>query len=185
MPRFLGILSLFVMASGVSLGQEYPRREVFGTIGIAKTYDDEGSLGKGLHGGGGFGYRFTERLGAEVEITGFRTRRELSFTPAAFKASGAMVLGNGLLYLIRGRGEWYLIGGAGMLHIRNEVGFAGTPVNVAANGPAIDLGTGIKIHATRHLVLRPEVRLFMGNSEGAVEAPFAGLRVSMAAGFCW
>jgi hypothetical protein len=185
MLRFPGILSLFVMTSGVILGEEHPKREVFGTIGIAKTYDDEGSLGKGLHGGGGFGYRFTQRLGAEVEITGFRTRREFNRITSAFEASGAMALGNGLLYLVRGCAEWYLIGGAGLLHIRNKAGFAGTQTNLAASGLAIDVGTGVKIHAGRHLVLRPEVRLFGGNSGRAVEAPFSGVRVSMAAGFCW
>ncbi len=72
-----------------------------------------------------------------------------------------------------------------MLHIRNKVGFSGVPFNVADNGLALDLGTGIKIYASRHLVLRPEVRLFAGNSGRAVEAPFSGVRVSMAAGFCW
>lgn len=184
MARFLAVLGWLVAAASL-FGQDYPKREVFGTIGIAKTYDDEGSLGKGLHGGGGFGCRFTRRLGAEVEVTGFRTRREFDYIPAAFEASGAMVLGNGLLYLSTGRAQWYLIGGLGMLHIRNKVGFSGVPFNVADNGLALDLGTGIKIYASRHLVLRPEVRLFAGNSGRAVEAPFSGVRVSMAAGFCW
>jgi hypothetical protein len=185
MQRFPGIMALLVMAAGVTLAQDFPKREVFGTIGFAKTYDDEGSLGKGLHGAGGFAYRFTNRLGAEIELTGFRTRREFGSAYPAFQANGAMLLGNGLLYLRPGRTEWYLVAGAGMLHIRNKTGFAGSPVNVADNGLALDLGTGLKIHATRHFVLRPEVRIFAGNSGRAVEAPFSGIRASMSAGFCW
>jgi hypothetical protein len=185
MARFLAVLVAWLLAAVSLSGQDYPKREVFGTIGIAKTYDDEGSLGKGPHAGGGFGYRFTRRLGAEVEVTGFRTRREFDYIPAAFEASGALVLGNGLLYLSSGRAQWYLIGGLGMLHIRTKVGFTGVPVNLADNGLALDFGTGLKIFATRHLVLRPEVRLFSGNSGRAVEAPFSGVRVSMAAGYCW
>jgi hypothetical protein len=185
MTRFLRILSLIAATAAAILGQDHAKRELFGTIGIAKTYDDEGSLGTGLHGGGGFGYRFTRRLGAEVEVTGFRTRREFGSAYPAFQASGAMVLGNGLLYLSRGRAEWYLTGGAGMLHIRNHIGFSGVPVNLADDGLAVDLGTGIKIHASSHFVLRPEVRLFAGNGGRAVEAPFSGVRVSMTAGFCW
>jgi hypothetical protein len=180
MARFLGIVSLLVMIPAAAFGQDHPKREVFGTIGIAKTYDDEGSLGKGLHGGGGFGYRFTQRLAAEVEITGFRTRREFG-AGYVFEANGAMVLGNGLLSLTRGRGEWYLIGGAGLLHIRNQSSF----FRATHNGLALDLGTGVKIHATRNFVLRPEVRIFAGKSGSAVEAPFLGLRVSMGAGYTW
>ncbi len=183
MVRFSAVITLIAAAS--ALGQDYPKREVYGAIGIAKTYDDEGSLGKGFHGGGGIGYRFSRRLGAEVEVTGFRTRREFDYIPAAFEAAGAMVIGNGLLHLTRGRGEWYLIGGAGLLHIRTKTGFTGAPANITHNGMAVDFGSGVKIHVTRHFVLRPEVRLFAGNSGRAVESPFSGLRFSMAAGFCW
>jgi hypothetical protein len=174
MARFLALLFLLLLAVASMCGQDTPKREVFGVTGIGKTYDDEGSLGKGLHGGGGFGYRFTRRFGAEIEATAFRTRRE--FPTQVFEASGAMLLGNGLLHLTGGRVQWYLLGGAGLLYVRN---------NLTDHGLVLALGTGVKIYPTRRFVLRPEVRLFAGNSGRAVEAPFTGVRVSMGAGFCW
>jgi hypothetical protein len=94
-------------------------------------------------------------------------------------------MGNGLLYLNRGRGQVYLAGGAGLLRVTNEFNFVGAPANRTGNGLAIDLGIGMKIFATNHFVLRPDVRLFVGNSGKAVEAPFADLRFSIGAGYCW
>lgn len=185
MGRLLAVLGLYFVAAASTSGQEYMKREVFGSVGVGKTYDDEGSLGKGINGAGGAGYRLTRRFGVEVEVSGFQTKREIAFTPAPFQARGALVMANGLLYLNRGRGQFYLIGGAGMLHIRNQVGFGGVPVNRSDNGLAVDFGIGVKIFATSHIVLRPEARIFGGDSGRAVEAPFTDMRFSIGAGYCW
>lgn len=185
MYRLLGFAGLCLAGAAPIWCQDFLKREVFGSIGIGKTYDDEGSLGQGLNGGGGFGYRLTHRFGVEAEVNAFRTRRDFSSAFAPFQASGALVLGNGLLYLNRGRGQVYLIGGAGLLHVRNRVRFGGVPLNRTDRGLAVGLGIGVKIFATKHFVLRPDARIYGGNSGSAVEAPFTDLRFSMGAGYCW
>ncbi len=164
-------------------GQEY-RREVFGSIGVGKTYDDEGSLGKGLNGGGGFGYRLTQRFGVEGEVNGFATKRTFSPAFAPFRASGVFVNGNGLFYLNQGRAQAFLIGGVGMLHVQNDSSFAG-PVNRSSNGLAINFGAGVKVFLTPHVLLRPEFRIYGANSGNAVESPFTDMRFSIGAGYAW
>ena len=119
--------------------------------------------------------------GVEAEVNGFRTERKLNYSPNPFQASGVLVMGNALLYL----GPLYLVGGAGLLHIRNQVGFSGEPANRSGSGFAVDVGGGVRIPVTRHIVLRPEVRVYSGDSGQAVERPFTDIRFSMAAGYCW
>jgi hypothetical protein len=43
-----------------ALATDFPHREVFGVVGIGKTYDDEGSLGSGINGGDDAGHRFSQ-----------------------------------------------------------------------------------------------------------------------------
>ena len=91
MRKIFVVLGWLTAGIGSVSGQEFLKREVFGNIGVGKTYDDEGSLGKGINGGGGIGYRLTDRFGVEAEVNGFRTKRVFSPDFAPFRASGAFV----------------------------------------------------------------------------------------------
>jgi len=184
MRKIFVILGWLTAGVGSASGQEFLKREVFGNIGVGKTYDDEGSLGKGINGGGGFGYRLTHRFGVEAEINGFQTKRVFSPDFAPFRASGAFVLGNGLWYLNRGRAQIFLIGGVGMLHVQNRVSFAGS-VDRSDNGVAMAFGAGVKIFVRPHILLRPEFRIYGGDSGQAVETPFTDMRFSMGVGYTW
>jgi len=180
----LGLLAI----SGLNLAgaaDSYLRNEVFGAVGIGQTYHDEGSLGSGINGGGGFGYRLSRRFGLEAEVNAFRTTRDYSSLYPPFQASGVHVMGNGLLYLNRGRAQSYLIFGAGLMHVSNSTGFAGAQPASSTNGFAAGFGAGIKIFVTEHLSLRPEFRIYAGNSRGAVEPPLGVLRFSMGIGYHW
>lgn len=176
---------LYLAAPATASGEDFLKKEVFGAIGIGKTYDDEGSLGSGVNVGGGFGYRLWSRIGVEVEVNAFRTRREFSSAYPPFQASGAHVMGSGLLYLSRGRGQAYLLFGGGLLHTRLESGFGSVPVPRSANGFAVNLGGGMKIFVNPHVSLRPELRIYVGDSRGAVEPPFGDIRFSMGVGYHW
>jgi hypothetical protein len=156
------------------------KREVFGSIGIGKVYDDEGSLGSGLNGCGGFGYRIVRRFGVEAEISGFRTKREFSPAFPPFRGHGAHVLGNGLIYLNRGRGQAYVILGAGLGRFTTRVNFGGASINDSRTGFAVACGFGVKIFATPHFSLRPEVRV-----HAADNGPISDLRLSFGAGYHW
>jgi len=160
------------------------KRELFGVVGVGKTYDDEGSLGSGINGGAGFGYRLSRRFGVEAEVNLFRTRREFSSQFPAFEANGAQVMGSGLLYLTQGRGQVYLVFGGGLQHVHVASGFGG-PVGRSGSGGAINFGGGVKILVSPRVSLRPEARVFAGGSGSAVEAPFSVIRVSLGVGYHW
>ena len=175
---------LCLIAAAPAFCQDFLRREVFGAVGVGKTYDDEGSLGSGLNVAGGFGYRVSRRIGVEAEVNAFRTRREFSAPFEPFRANGVHAMGSGLLYLNRGRSQAYLLLGGGLLHSHLGGGFAGVS-NRAANGFAVNLGGGIKIRVSSHFSLRPELRIYAGDSGGVAEAPLGDIRFSMGLGYHW
>ena len=179
-----GLFAVSVLAAA-DTAEGYLNRELFGTVGIGKAYDDEGSLGSGLNGGGGFGYRLSQRFGVEAEINAFRTVREFGPLFPPFRATGVHAMGYGLLYFNRGRAQAYLIFGAGLLHSSNPVGFAGARSDPSANGFAANLGAGIKIFVSEHVSLRPEFRIYAGDSRGVVEPPLGVMRFSMGIGYHW
>jgi len=72
----------------------------------------------------------------------------------------------------------------GILHAKNQSSFAG-PVDRSTTGLAVDFGCGVKIFATTHLVLRPEFRIYAGNSGTVIETPFSDMRFSMGVGYAW
>jgi hypothetical protein len=168
-----------------ALADDFPRREIFGVVGIGKTYDDEGSLGSGINGGGGAGYRLSRRFGVEAEVNAFRTTREFASSLPSFAAHGAHVTGSGLVYFGRSKANPYLIFGAGLLHITNTMDFGGIARNQSADGLSVNIGFGLKIFVSRHLALRPEFRLYTGGGSPAVEAPFGDARLSMGLGYHW
>ena len=181
------VLGLFAISGLLRAGAAdgHLRNEVFGAVGVGATWHDEGSLGSGLTGGGGFGYRLSRRFGLEAEVNAFRTTRDYSPLYPPFQASGVHAMGNGLLYLNRGRAETYLICGAGLMHVSDSTGFAGSQPVSSADGFAASLGAGIKIFVSEHLSLRPEFRIYAGDSRGVVEPPLGVLRFSMGIGYHW
>jgi opacity protein-like surface antigen len=179
------VWGVLLAGSAPASGQDFLRKEVFGVIGVGKTYDDEGSLGKGINGGGGFGYRLSRRFGAELEVNAFKTRREFASVVPAYESNGVHIMANGLLYLNQGRTQGYLIFGAGLLHFRNTMGFAGVDFDRSGNGLAVGIGAGLKIFVKERLSLRPEFRIYGGAAGGAVEPPFTDMRASMGLGYHW
>lgn len=163
-----------------------PKQEGFGFVGIGKSYDDEGSIGKGLSTGGGWGYRLSNRFGMEAEFNWFRTRREFSSMYPPYEGNGAYLNGSGLWYFTQGRAEGYLIGGAGWLHYQNEADFSGSSVDRSGDGFGIHFGSGIKIHIQERLYVRPELRILIGKAGSeAIESPLSHLRLSMGLGYRW
>jgi hypothetical protein len=179
------ILFLALAASAAASGADLLKREAFGTIGLGRIYDDEGSLGQGLNGGGGFGYRLSPRFGVEAGINAFRTSREFSSAYPAYRANGVLLSGSGLLYFGHGIAQPYLALGAGLLHYRNVSDFSGMTTGRSSNGLAVNAGFGLRIFATRQISIRPEVRIYGGRAGNAVPAPFADLRLSIGAGYHW
>jgi hypothetical protein len=161
------------------LAQQPPRADVFGTIGLGKVYDDEGSLGSGPSGGGGIGYRLRKRLGVEGEINAFRSRRDFASSVSPFQHNGVHLMANFLSHFGPPRAQFYLLGGVGLLHVKNvRRGVSDTGFNVG-------FGLGFKFFATEHIYIRPDLRIFGGGTSQAVESPFSMIRIGIGAGYSW
>jgi hypothetical protein len=183
--RFVSLLLAVALFALPGFCGEHRKQEGFGFIGIGKNYDDEGSIGKGLSTGGGWGYRLSSRFGMEGELNWFRNKREFGSMYPPFQGDGMFLMGSGLWYFTQGRVEGYLIGGAGLAHYRTKVDFSGNEVHRSGNGFAANFGSGVKVHITERIYLRPELRILMGNAGSAIEAPLRHLRLSVGMGYRW
>ena len=183
----IGKIILLGLLTGTfsAFADEPLKREVFGSIGWGLNYDDEGSIGSGITGGGGFGYRIWQRFGVEGEVNAFRSKREFASISPPFRMDGVRVMGNGLLYLNRGVAQSYLLFGGGLTHVRNKFNFAGVNAKDSSTGASVAAGFGVRIFLTPHISLRPEFRLEAAPANGAIEAPFTSIRFSTAIGYHW
>jgi hypothetical protein len=179
------ILFLALAASAAASGADFLKREVFGAVGLGRVYDDEGSLGRGINGGAGLGYRLSPRFGVEAEANFFGTSREFSPAYPPYRANGILLSAGGLLYFARQTAQPYLVFGAGLLHFRNVSDFSGTSTGRSGNGLALNAGFGVRIFASSHFSIRPEVRVYHGRAGNAPEAPFSYLRLAVGAGYHW
>lgn len=174
-----------LLASSTLRADEPPKREVFGSLGYGYNYDDEGSIGRGISGGGGFGYRIWPRFGVEGEVNAFRSRREFAAPIPAFEANGLRLMGNGLIYLNRGPAQAYVLVGFGLLRLHNDVGFSGLRLDRSSNGVNAGTGVGVKVFVNRRWSIRPEFRVDAGATNGTIEAPFLSMRFQVGLGYHW
>jgi hypothetical protein len=180
------VLSLAVVVPPASSQSASYPFYVFGQIGGAKVYDDEGSLGSGLYGGGGFGYRLHRRFSVEAEISRFEHEREIGGGAFRFAGAGTFAAGNLLLHLKTGSVQPYVLAGAGLLHYRNSSTLSGLPANSSTRF-AGTAGFGVLGFLTPRVSVRPEVRVSIGGatSWAGVEPPVSVLRYSIGIGYHW
>jgi hypothetical protein len=165
---------------GVPLIAQQPgKTDVFGLIGLGKVYDDEGSLGSGLNLGGGVGYRLRKRLGVEAEVNGFRSERDFVSSLSPFRHSGFQVMGNALSHFGPPRAQFYILGGLGVMGVRNR------RRDVADTLFGIGFGAGMKIFASEHIYIRPDLRIFGRGGSNLIGDPITVLRIGIGAGYTW
>lgn len=182
------LLFSFLFIAPTVLGQNFASRgEVFGSIGGGKAYDDEGSLGKGLDIGGGAGFRLTPRLGLEGHVNRIEYKRDFS-SGVRFEGTAVFTTANLLYHFSTSRAQPYVVGGVGFVHLENRSRFPEDDFlpKRTANGFATNFGGGVKIFLSKNFSLRPEVRVFIGDTEGSgVEQPFSVGRASVALSYHW
>ena len=168
---------LFVSSSAFAQGQE-SRGSVSVIGGMAKTLDDEGSLGRGWLIGG-----------AIDRIVFGKTRGELSLevlthdrSTGAFQSEGQTIAGG--LSLIRrfgsGGAQPYLFGGLTLGHHSGTNYFNGSPVTISNTDAGMRFGFGVAIRAGTRLEISPELRFngfFVDNDSDPVTLPSFGVRV--------
>jgi opacity protein-like surface antigen len=168
--------------------QDYTKKgELYGQIGLGVTYDDEGRIGNGFAAGGGVGYRFTPRLGAEFDINAFRHERNVAAGQILFRGAGQFFTGNLVFHFKTGRVQPYVLAGAGGLLYDNQSFLGPAKPPQTRFGFAGDFGSGVKFFVNEHWSIRPEVRYYTGANPrfGAIEGPVSNLRVSVGVGYHW
>lgn len=189
-----GLTARAVMISAVclgfaapSFGEDYPRTEVFGSVGWGRWWDNEGAPVGGVNGGGGIGRRLLPQFAIEGEVTAFRGTRGYPGPAPAYRARGFQLMGNGLLYVLRGeRAQVFVLLGAGAAHSTTEMSFGDYHNSRSGDGFVANTGAGMRVFVSKHVALRPEVRLIAGSAGSSVIEPFgAELRFSLGLGYHW
>jgi opacity protein-like surface antigen len=170
--------SVFLLLA-LPLAAQQRRVDVFGLVGVGATYDDEGSLGKGIAAAGGIGYRLTRRFGVEGEVNAFQSKRDFGQIVPPFQHSGAHVMANALVHFGPQRSQFYLLGGVGLVHVKNKTS------DRSDDAFNLGFGFGFKFLARERVYIRPDFRIFSGSTNRAAESPFSMLRVAIGAGYLW
>ncbi len=190
MRNFLRVLvasaiGLIFAAPGFS--QEMARNEIFGWGGWGKWWDEEGLPLRGLNGGGGVGRRLLPQFSIEGEVNAFRGIRTY-FGPAPnYRARGVQATGNGLLYVVQSeRNLVFVLLGAGVVRSTTEQHYGDYHFVRTRTGLLANAGVGAKVFLSRHLALRPEVRLIAAGAGSPTYHSFnAALRLSVGLGYHW
>lgn len=180
-------LPLLLLLAASLPAQNRGRHEIFGHAGFNKAYDDEGSVGGGLSGGGSFGYRLTPRLAVEIDINALQHERDIAGPDLTFRGNAAFVTGNLAYHFSDSRIQPYVIGGTGFSRYQARGSFENQLVRFTENGLAINAGGGIKGYITDHIVLRPEIRYYSGGTGDipGLDGFVHSLRVSVGLGYVW
>ncbi|MCI0337472.1 MAG: porin family protein [Acidobacteria bacterium] len=166
---FLLLLIVMLAVAGFAQNESY-KREVYGNIGYGMLGDDEGSHGRDLMFGGGFGYRLSRRWGLAIEASRNGNHRET----AEFVMDGyAALVGGALQYhlLAERKTQPYLRFGLSYARYDGRFipnpstppsGFSvqpGSGKSGAQNFIGPDFGIGAKIFVTKSVSIRPEFRV--------------------------
>ena len=168
---------LLVSTTTLAQGQE-SRGSVSAIGGVAKTLDDEGSLGRGWLIGGAFDHIVFGKTRAEVSLELLTHDRDSGY----FLSNGQTIIG-GLSLLRRfgsGGAQPYLFGGLTLGHHSGTNHFDGSPVKLSNTDAGLRFGFGVAIRAGQRLEISPEIRMngfFVDNDSDPITLPSFGVRV--------
>jgi hypothetical protein len=152
---------------------ESRKKELFGTLGYGKLYEDEGSLGSGGIFGGGIGYRITGRSQVNFEFSVHNNERadnRLFFSEGTTYITG----GSYQYHFASGKVQPYIEVGAGWAHFDGMKGWRG--YDLPGNEGSVPeysykgkqdmwywtIGGGIRFFLNDSLSVSPEVRWLTG-----------------------
>ena len=187
MRRLMLIFAGCLVAGAPGWSADFPRSEVFGSVGWARRWDDLGAPINGLVAGGGVGRRLLPQFTVEFETLGFfGTRGTPAFGPSD-RVRGLQFSANGKLYVYRSsRTRVFILLGAGGAYSTNTVDFDGFHLQASHTGFVANAGAGLEIFLNRSVALRPEIRMLGGSLGTASGNPFAAeLRATLGIGYHW
>jgi hypothetical protein len=176
-----------VVAAMPLFGGDCPRTEVFGSAGWGRWWDNQGSSLQGLNGSIGIGRRLLPQFAIEGEVAAFRGSRWYFGMESPYHSRGLLFTANAVLYVFRReRTEVFVLLGGGAARSTTKVEFPGVHYSQSGTGFVANAGTGVKVFLTKHLALRPEVRVLGTPAGSSLREPFsAELRFSIGLGYHW
>ena len=173
-------LILSAIADGVCAQPATESRQSVSLIGgLGKTYDDEGSLGRGWLVGGAIDRVVFGRTRLEGSLELLTHDRDAGY----FLSNGRTVIGG--LSLVRrfgsGGTQPYLFAGLTAGHHSGANRFSGNRVPLSNTGAGMRFGFGVAMRAGARYEIRPEIRMngfFIDNDSDPATLPSFGIRVA-------
>lgn len=171
-------LGLLLVSTTAFAQPRESRGSVSAIGGVAKTLDDEGSLGRGWLLGGAIDRVVFGKTRVELSLDVLTHDRDAGY----FRSNGRTIVG-GLSLLRRfgsGSAQPYLFGGVTVGHHSGTNEFNGSPVRLSNSDTGLRFGLGVAIRAGRRFEVSPELRMngfFIDNDSDPATLPSFGIRV--------
>jgi hypothetical protein len=177
--------ALLIASAATSSAQPAPvpgadRWTVGATAGIGRTWDDEGSIGRGVLAGGYAHWRWLSHTGLEGSVDLLSHHR----SGGAFEAQGhTLFLSAAVVQRFGGpAASGYVLGGLTLARHSGTAGFPGDNLDTGAHGthPGYVFGGGMMFGASRRIEAGPMVRMTVLTADDDADPAFAiaaGVRV--------
>ena len=179
LPGVLAGLLAAAAGSGTALAQE-SRSSVSAIGGVGKTFDDEGSLGRGWLVGGSIDRVLFGTTRGEVSVELLTHNRDSTY----FASTGKTLIAGATLVHRVGRrtGQPYLFFGLTAGHHWGTNRFLDMAVPLTTTDLGIRFGVGVAIRINERLEVSPEVRMngfFIDNDADPAMLPSFGIRLGL------
>ena len=173
-----GLLAV-VAGSGTALAQE-SRSSVSAIGGVGKTFDDEGSLGRGWLGGGAIDRVLFGTTRGEVSVELLTHSRDVTY----FASTGKTVIAGATLVHRFGRrsGQPYLFFGLTAGHHSGTNRYSDVTVPLTSTDLGMRFGAGVAIRVNDRLEVSPEIRMngfFIDRDADPAMLPSFGVRLGL------
>jgi opacity protein-like surface antigen len=161
----------------VSVATAVPAQTLGVTVGGGRTWDDEGSVGNGGSIGASAWWPTAGRWAFGVDLERLSHDRTTSNGGLRFRGRTWILSGIAALRFGNGPARPYLFGGAGLLHYAGTFEDSTFQTRTARDSSSSTLafGAGIDFEASRHVSIRPELRIYMAQPEDDF-APWSMIR---------
>jgi hypothetical protein len=170
--------ALLVAAPPAYAQHDEPRGSASGMVGVGKTWDDEGGLGRGPSGGGRVSWRLFGNTAVEGALDALSHDRDTGL----FQAEGhSTALSLSLVHRFgHGRAQPYVLEGLSLVRHSGSSRFDDLEFVRKSTDPAFHFGVGLAIKVGERLEIGPEGRFYViraGHGSDPAWANWVGIRV--------
>ncbi|MGH9163355.1 MAG: outer membrane beta-barrel protein [Vicinamibacteraceae bacterium] len=169
--RTLVVFLLLAVVSSAQAQGAPPRGTVAGVVGAGQTWDDEGSLGKGMVVGGRLDWRLFGSTSVEVAVDRLAHERSGEFFEAE---GGSVMVGVSLLHRFSGaRAQPYVLAGVDLVRHSGTVRFDAMAIPRESTDGGVHVGAGLAVAISERVEVGPEGRFCVLNAENNVDPAWA------------